>query len=261
MCSELTPRAHIPDTRIPQLMQPCISYILDNYRANIIFLVKYMHFHKIIKPKNSILSKKNPAIYLLQLFSLFNCNYSSILQLCCIIDYNRDHQWILSMMILIIRLVTMLVTRPLQPPEWSGLILDDNLTDWKMELWRGERVKKISYCIQCRLSLFHKLVWPSWPIRSNDPPVEATYWDSALLPLVRNLLAHLYTMVGFLQNANLLFHKVPIKAIFYLFQSDYQSQCMETFWLMRCSTNSPLKIDRDLGYSIIKPTLNLTGFY
>ena len=24
MCSELTPRAHIPDTRIPQLMQPCI---------------------------------------------------------------------------------------------------------------------------------------------------------------------------------------------------------------------------------------------
>ena len=23
MCSELTPRAHIPDTRIPQLMQPC----------------------------------------------------------------------------------------------------------------------------------------------------------------------------------------------------------------------------------------------
>ena len=24
MCSELAPRAHIPDTRIPQLMQPCI---------------------------------------------------------------------------------------------------------------------------------------------------------------------------------------------------------------------------------------------
>ena len=23
MCSELTPRARIPDTRIPQLMQPC----------------------------------------------------------------------------------------------------------------------------------------------------------------------------------------------------------------------------------------------
>ena len=24
MCSELTPRARIPDTRIPQLMQPCV---------------------------------------------------------------------------------------------------------------------------------------------------------------------------------------------------------------------------------------------
>ena len=24
MCSELTPRAPIPDTRIPQLMQPCV---------------------------------------------------------------------------------------------------------------------------------------------------------------------------------------------------------------------------------------------
>ena len=24
MCSELTPRARIPDTRIPQLMQPCL---------------------------------------------------------------------------------------------------------------------------------------------------------------------------------------------------------------------------------------------
>ena len=27
MCSELTPRACIPDTRIPQLMQPCPKYI------------------------------------------------------------------------------------------------------------------------------------------------------------------------------------------------------------------------------------------
>ena len=26
MCSELTPRARIPDTRIPQLMQPCRSW-------------------------------------------------------------------------------------------------------------------------------------------------------------------------------------------------------------------------------------------
>ena len=28
MCSELTPRARIPDTRIPQLMQPCLCLCL-----------------------------------------------------------------------------------------------------------------------------------------------------------------------------------------------------------------------------------------
>ena len=28
MCSELTPRARIPDTRIPQLMQPCCATAL-----------------------------------------------------------------------------------------------------------------------------------------------------------------------------------------------------------------------------------------
>ena len=28
MCSELTPRARIPDTRIPQLMQPCPTVVL-----------------------------------------------------------------------------------------------------------------------------------------------------------------------------------------------------------------------------------------
>ena len=30
MCSELTPRARIPDTRIPQLMQPCHDDGLDD---------------------------------------------------------------------------------------------------------------------------------------------------------------------------------------------------------------------------------------
>ena len=28
MCSELTPRARIPDTRIPQLMQPCHGLLM-----------------------------------------------------------------------------------------------------------------------------------------------------------------------------------------------------------------------------------------
>ena len=33
LCSELTPRARIPDTRIPQLMQPCHKvYNNDFYR-------------------------------------------------------------------------------------------------------------------------------------------------------------------------------------------------------------------------------------
>ena len=32
MCSELAPRAHIPDTRIPQLMQPC----LDAFQLNLV---------------------------------------------------------------------------------------------------------------------------------------------------------------------------------------------------------------------------------
>ena len=30
MCSELTPRARIPDTRIPQFMQPCLGLGLVN---------------------------------------------------------------------------------------------------------------------------------------------------------------------------------------------------------------------------------------
>ena len=29
MCSELTPRAHVPDNRIPQLMQPCHLEVLN----------------------------------------------------------------------------------------------------------------------------------------------------------------------------------------------------------------------------------------
>ena len=32
MCSELTPRAPIPDTRIPQLMQPCLLQTIDFVR-------------------------------------------------------------------------------------------------------------------------------------------------------------------------------------------------------------------------------------
>ena len=37
MCSELTPRAHIPDTGIPQLMQPCtgaMSYTTIHYAVS-----------------------------------------------------------------------------------------------------------------------------------------------------------------------------------------------------------------------------------
>ena len=38
MCSELTPHAHIPDTRIPQLMQPCPS------ENSLPFLISYHHW-------------------------------------------------------------------------------------------------------------------------------------------------------------------------------------------------------------------------
>ena len=38
MCSQLTPRAHIPDTRIPQLMQPWM-YIYSLTRDGDVFLV------------------------------------------------------------------------------------------------------------------------------------------------------------------------------------------------------------------------------
>ena len=34
--------------------------------------------------------------------------------------------------------------RPLEPPEWTGLILDTNLTDWHKELWQGEKVKMLN---------------------------------------------------------------------------------------------------------------------
>ena len=35
MCSELTPHARIPDTRIPQLMQPCLYCTLHKYCTTI----------------------------------------------------------------------------------------------------------------------------------------------------------------------------------------------------------------------------------
>ena len=51
MCSELTPRARIPDTRIPQLMQPCLQeYIVNNHdwffsRMSLAFKVLFIDLH------------------------------------------------------------------------------------------------------------------------------------------------------------------------------------------------------------------------
>ena len=39
MCSELTPRARIPDTRIPQLMQPWPLYSCRGIMANMVLCV------------------------------------------------------------------------------------------------------------------------------------------------------------------------------------------------------------------------------
>ena len=40
-------------------------------------------------------------------------------------------------------MLMMIAWRPLEPPEWTGLILDTNLTDWHKELWQGEKVKML----------------------------------------------------------------------------------------------------------------------
>ena len=45
MCSELTPRARIPDTRIPQLMQPCVKPL---------YLELNFHFHSGIEIKTDV---------------------------------------------------------------------------------------------------------------------------------------------------------------------------------------------------------------
>ena len=47
MCSELTPRAHIPDTRIPQLMQPWPALDIKTYIFGILLqFVKIWHHQK-----------------------------------------------------------------------------------------------------------------------------------------------------------------------------------------------------------------------
>ena len=51
MCSELTPRAHVPDNRIPQLMQPWRFYQMMN--LNRIFISQEDFFHAAFSPANS----------------------------------------------------------------------------------------------------------------------------------------------------------------------------------------------------------------
>ena len=55
MCSELAPRAHVPDNRIPQLMQPCLCHFI---------LLENSHFRERVQlvPKNSWLIKNQPYI-------------------------------------------------------------------------------------------------------------------------------------------------------------------------------------------------------
>ena len=61
MCSELTPRAPIPDTRIPQLMQPCSNLVIkptiysySDYEA------KELHLHFRLDPLCKI--KSDPLL-------------------------------------------------------------------------------------------------------------------------------------------------------------------------------------------------------
>ena len=45
MCSELAPRAHIPDTRIPQLMQPCKKLSIEENTFK--YLAEILHQHHV----------------------------------------------------------------------------------------------------------------------------------------------------------------------------------------------------------------------
>ena len=49
MCSELTPRARIPDTRIPQLMQPCSVQAVNSavLPPSVMVLLQYVYHLKL----------------------------------------------------------------------------------------------------------------------------------------------------------------------------------------------------------------------
>ena len=62
MCSELTPRARIPDTRIPQLMQPWFQH--PHHQREAIFVHKVSKrrlLDHVTKARNSDLASQNPV--------------------------------------------------------------------------------------------------------------------------------------------------------------------------------------------------------
>ena len=73
MCSELTPRARIPDTRIPQLMQPCMWKGRFLKKKRNIFFTKptprMKTFNEIFK--QSVENQNSPTVPLVQKFFFY----------------------------------------------------------------------------------------------------------------------------------------------------------------------------------------------
>ena len=122
MCSELTPHARIPDTRIPQFMQPCTRTGQNEYKSkinkhwmqnNFCFLCKnqnmqrqeidftklcwkfFLHFYLLQSSWNFVLARADIYHSNLRL-SLFTqcCSYISSIHIYCIYDEGNTEKWL-----------------------------------------------------------------------------------------------------------------------------------------------------------------------
>ena len=77
MCSELTPRAHVPDNRIPQLMQPCNQklHMFKHYRCSIIANFQRLQMFKHCRCSNIA------DVQTLQMFKHYRCSKTANIQI------------------------------------------------------------------------------------------------------------------------------------------------------------------------------------
>ena len=81
MCSELTPRARIPDTRIPQLMQPCLHMQSMQFLKQAIWLPSVAHVEETQRGTKCV--KKYGSSCCIVFKTLLPCdNYISFLHNC-----------------------------------------------------------------------------------------------------------------------------------------------------------------------------------